>query len=109
MNRRLRKKLYLEEFAVLGVEFSCLISKKSDASADMIFDTIIDLIESRNLFIDGSGSEKGVSGYITSKERYGSVTEEDISAIKAALEAMQNITDIKVAKLSDAYYGENVL
>jgi hypothetical protein len=35
--------------------------------------------------------------------------EEDITVIKAALDAMGNIEDVKVTALSDVYYGENVL
>jgi uncharacterized protein YggL (DUF469 family) len=109
MNRRQRKKHYLDEFSVKGFEFSCKLSQISDGEVDVFFDALIDLVEERNLNIDGGGSEHDVAGYISSNDRYGSATEEDITVIKAALDAMGNIEDVKVTALSDVYYGENVL
>jgi uncharacterized protein YggL (DUF469 family) len=109
MNRRQRKKHYLEEFSVKGFEFSCKLKQITDGEINVFYDTLIDLAEKRNLTIDGGGSEHDVAGYVSSNDRYGSATEEDIAVIKAALEGMDNIEDIKVAPLSDAYYGENLL
>ena len=109
MNKRQRKKHYLNEFAVKGFEFSCKLIQISDGEVDVFYDTLIDLVEQRNLTIDGGGSEHDVAGYVSSNDRYGSATEEDIAVIKAALEAMDNTEDIKVTPLSDVYYGENLL
>ncbi len=105
MNRRQRKKLYLEEFAVLGFEFSCTINREADITTDAFFDSLISLLSSRNLMIDGDGSDYEFVGYITSNERYGSATQEDIAAVKTWLESTSGIEDVKVFELTDVFYG----
>ncbi len=105
MKRRLRKKLYLEEFAVLGFEFSCKLNEGASLNSDAFFDALIDLISSRNLMIDGGGSVNEFAGYVSSDKRYGSATEEDIAALKAWLESLDGVEEIKVTGLTDVCYG----
>lgn len=104
-SKRLRKKLFVGEFAVMGFEFSCKINLDNESDFDVLFDGLVDLIESRNLLVGGGGDNNDFEGYILSKERYGSATEEDRAAILAWLNAQNPISDSWVGELSDAYYS----
>lgn len=104
-SRRLRKKLYLDEFAMMGFEFSCKIDLKQEAEFDTLFDALAELIYSRNLLVDGGGNEDGFEGYIISGERYESATDEDRKAIEEWLKAQPGVSDVEVDDLSDAFYG----
>lgn len=103
-NRRQRKKLYLEEFAILGFEFSCKINLDSDEQYESFFDSFADLIDERNLFVGIDGDDSTFEGFVSSGDRYGSATEEDRKAIEDALNAQEIISDVKVGKLVDAFY-----
>ncbi len=104
-NRRLRKKLYLDEFAVLGFEFSCNLNFKTEEKFDSLFDQFIDFIESRELCMGGGGDTKSFGGCICSNHRYLSASNEDRASILALLESKVDISDIVVGDLVDANYG----
>jgi len=106
MKKRLKKKLYLDEFAVMGFEFSCKIKPGASLTTDEFFDALIELIATRNLMINGSGREFEFSCYVTSNKRYESATEDDIATLKTWLESKDGVEDVKVSGLSDAYYGD---
>lgn len=105
MKRRLRKKQYLDDFAVFGFNFSCEIDTNSALDVDGFFDGLIEIIESRNLLIGGVGSETEFSGYITSNKRYDSATDDDRDALSAWFDTIKGIENIKVDPLCDAHYG----
>ncbi|RRJ85312.1 50S ribosome-binding protein YggL [Aestuariirhabdus litorea] len=104
-SRRLRKKLYLGEFAVLGFEFTCRINLKDEAEFDTLFDALADLMGERNLLVIGGGSEESFEGYVVSSERYQSATDEDRKAVEQWLAQQPCISDAVVSELSDAHYG----
>lgn len=105
MKRRLKKKLHLEEFAVQGFEFSCRINT-DELSADDFFDGLIELVENRDLVIEGDGSDHDFNAYVIASGRYESTSPDDVEAVKQWLEATKGIEDAKVEDLSDAYYGD---
>lgn len=105
MKRRLRKKLYLDDFAVFGFNFSCELGANPDLDVDGFFDGLIELIESRQLLIGGVGSDSEFSGYITSNQRYSSATDEDREALESWLRSIKGVEEIKVDPLCDAHYG----
>lgn len=104
-SKRLRKKIYVGEFSIVGFQFSCTVDLELDSEFNDFFDGLIELIESRNLSISGSGDDKSFDGVVTSIERYGSTTEDDRVAVENWLSSKQNITDIVVGNLVDAIYG----
>ena len=61
MNRRIRKKLYLGEYAVMGFEFSTSLSGLNDEQTNEFFDALLLFIESRSLLIGGGGAQGGES------------------------------------------------
>lgn len=56
-NRRLRKKLYLGEFAILGFEVSCTTSITDFDQYDVFIDEFIDFIDGIGLCFGGGGLE----------------------------------------------------
>jgi len=104
-SRRLRKKLYLDEFAILGFEFSCTLNAKTSDDFDSLLSQMIDFVESRELSMDGGGDTKLFTAFICSDHRYASATEEDITALSAWLNEQENINNVTVGKLIDANYG----
>lgn len=104
-SRRLRKKLYLDEFAELGFEFSADITVTSDSEFEFFLDSLIDFIESRELVMAGGGTGSSWSAVICSMHRYGSATSEDQQAVEAWLSANPVLTNVRVGPLLDVNYG----
>ena len=104
-NRRQRKKLYLDEFAILGFEFSCKINLETDGDYEHFFDTFADIINQRNLFVGIDGDDNTIKGFVTSRDRYGSATEDDIKTVQEALTTQKAISEVTVGKLVDAFYN----
>jgi uncharacterized protein YggL (DUF469 family) len=104
-SRRLRKKLYLDEFAMLGFEFSCSLNAKSSDDFDSLLSQLVDFVESRDLSMGGGGNTELFSAFICSDRRYGSATDEDRDSISAWLDKQEGISNITVSKLVDANYG----
>lgn len=104
-SRRLRKKLYLDEFAILGFEFSCTLNAKTSDEFDSLISQLVDFVESRELSMVGGGNTTLFSALICSAHRYASATEEDRDSITAWLDKQQAISNIEVGKLVDANYG----
>lgn len=103
---RQRKKLYVDEFTVVGFGFQGKFNADDDEQLDPFFDGLVTLLTARNLMICGGNNEEYFEAYISSNDRYGSVTEEDRSALSDWLKTQKRISDVVIAELSDAYYGE---
>ncbi|GHF97390.1 YggL family protein [Thalassotalea marina] len=101
-SRRLRKKLYLDEFAVYGFEFSCDLGCENEESLDNFMDELIDFIEAQHLCLGGGGDEKSFSAFVCSDERYGSATQENIQNTHDWLTKHQLVSNVKMGDLVDA-------
>jgi len=104
-SRRLRKKLYLDEFAVLGFEISCSIGVKSSDEFDSFLDQLVSFVEVHELIMGGGGDVKEFSAFICSEHRYVSATNEDRDNIKAWLNNNEAANNIVIGELVDANYG----
>ncbi|MGJ8691429.1 MAG: 50S ribosome-binding protein YggL [Thalassotalea sp.] len=104
-SRRLRKKLFLSEFAVMGVELDCNLTCKEESELATIMDDFFIYLESLSLVISGGGDLTSFAGFISSHERYGSVTETDITSISNWLKNQSIVAEFNIGKLVDAYYG----
>jgi len=104
-NRRQRKKLYLDEFAILGFEFSCQVKEASQEEYDQFFDALVELIGERNLFVNLGDCIGAFNGIVSSGDRYGSATQDDITAVKAGLEAQAITESVELSELTDVFYG----
>ena len=103
-SKRLRKKLYLGEFAIMGFNFSCKINLDSEADYELFFDNFADLADARNLIISVDGEKDVFEGFVSSGDRYGSTTEEDRKAIEDMLTAEKIISEVVVGSMVDAFY-----
>lgn len=103
-SRRLRKKLYLDEFKELGfyveTEFKAPLAGTSEEELLIAF--VESAIEFRGL-IYGGGLQ---SGFVCKAGR-GSATEEDRSAVQQWLQARSEFTSVTVQELSDAWYSHS--
>jgi len=104
-SNRLNKKLYVNEYAVLGFEVSFKFKEIDESLFDGFFTDIVDFVESRNLIMGGAGGAERFVIYISHYGRYTSATEEDRDAFSAWLTARDFIIESDVKPLSDAYYG----
>ena len=103
-SRRLRKKLYLEEFAVFGFECACELNE-TEAGFDVFLDELVEVVEARGLIIGGGGSAKEFAAFVASQQRYGSATKEDRQAVEQWLGAQARTSKVVVGELVDANYG----
>ena len=104
-NRRLRKKLYLDEFAILGFELSCTLDVKTSDEFDSVLNQLIDFIESRDLLMSGGGNAELFGAFICPNSRYASATNEDRDAVAAWLDENKSTKNVTVGELVDANYG----
>lgn len=104
-SKRLRKKLYLEEFSVLGCEVSFTLASDDDAVFDKGLTGLVNFMESNELIMNIAADGNQFYLYVSSHSRYESLTDENRTAIQAFLESNDVFTEINVAALSDAYYG----
>ena len=103
-NRRLQKKMYLGEWAILGFEFSFKLTEASDEQYELFFNSLEELVNSEELYISLNNNSESFEGSATSVERYGSATEENRAAIEACLKSHAIVSEVKVAGLVDAFY-----
>lgn len=103
-SKRLRKKLYLDEFAVFGFGVSALSAYQGVQPYNQFIDEFLEYIESRGLLFGGGGRPESFEGFVVSNQRYGSPTDDDRKAIQAWLQ--QYFTNLRVCKLVDANYGD---
>ncbi|MCP4325503.1 MAG: DUF469 family protein [Alteromonadales bacterium] len=103
--KRLDKKLYVGQYAVLGFEVSFKFTEIDEQVFDTFFAQLMEFVESRNLILGGAGGTENFVIYVSNYGRYVSATDQDRSAFEQWLSERSFITESKVEVLSDAYYG----
>ncbi len=101
--RRILKKLYLGDFAILGFDIQCETDIQDFERYDAFVDAFVDYIDSIGLCFGGGGLEY-FEGFLCSTERYGSATEEQKAQVLAWLEAREEVKNAQVGELVDANY-----
>ena len=101
--RRLRKKLHLDEFAILGFEFSFTLRSSADEQ-EQFLNSLAALADTENLFISLGNDNEMFEGAATSADRYGNATEANRAALETLLKGNTKVTDAKVGALVDACY-----
>jgi uncharacterized protein YggL (DUF469 family) len=104
-NKRLRKKLYLDEFAVLGFEVTFKLTSEDDAIFDGVFNDLVAFMEAQELIMNVAADGSRFFLYVSSRYRYESATDAHRDAVIAFLNEQSVLEDVTVAALSDAYYG----
>ena len=101
--RRLKKKLFLDEFAMLGFELSCETTIVDFDTYDLFVDEFIDFIDAQGLSFGGGGLEL-FEGFLCCSQRYQSVTEAQKSSVIDWLNAHSKVKSTKTSELIDANY-----
>ncbi|PUA30645.1 MAG: hypothetical protein B0W54_09290 [Cellvibrio sp. 79] len=105
-SKRLRKKLFQDEFATFGFELECEF--KDDISEEVISQFVdsffIDAINAQGLAFGGGLSSKRLSGFVGSNKRYGSTTEEDKTKLFTWLKAQPQVAKVELGEIIDANY-----
>ncbi|EJL6463929.1 MULTISPECIES: YggL family protein [Vibrio] len=104
-SRRLRKKLYSDEFTVYGISVSCDLSIDKASEYDVFIDEFIDFVEARNLMIGGGASHSKFDCFVVAEGRYDSVTEDDRVAIETWFINKPECTNVEVSTLVDVNSG----
>ncbi len=105
-SKRLRKKLFQDEFATFGFELECEFkSELSEKNISEFVDSFfIDAINAQGLVFGGGLSSKRLSGFVGSAKRYGSTTEADKTKLHAWLIAQPQLAKVELGEIIDANY-----
>jgi uncharacterized protein len=105
-SKRLRKKLFQEEFATFGFELECEFKNDlTDETISQFVDSFfIDAINAQGLAFGGGLSSKRLSGFVGSNQRYGSATEADKTKLLAWLQAQAQVGTVELGEIIDANY-----
>ena len=104
-SRRLRKKLYVDEYTVYGFEVEVSFDEMDEGTLDLFLDEMVDFVVARKLVIAGGGGIDVFDAFISSNERYGSTSEEDRNALSNWLGEKSFIQNVEVGDLVDANHG----
>lgn len=105
MRKRLRKKKYLEEFAVYGFELSVKVQEDSPEVNDDDFwiDRFLpEAIEENGLMYGGGIGGKRFSGFVMSKKRYGTPGYKQLADLENWLQNQSCIESYRVSEFIDA-------
>lgn len=103
---RLRKKLYVEEFRVLGFEVDLTFTESTtEESMDAFFDDFLtNVIDANQLVFGGGGTKEGFSGFVVPAKRYASATEEHRKLLGDWFEQQELVVKHSVGELIDANF-----
>lgn len=105
-SKRLRKKLYVDEFKVMGFEIDMtFIENATEDQLDDFLDAFLTLIEDNNLIFVGGGTREAFSGFVTPNERYTSATEAQKKQIADWLATTDLLEKHTIGEMVDAYYA----
>lgn len=108
--KRLQKKMYLGEWAILGFEFSFVLTEASEEQYEQyeqyeqFFNSLEALVNTEELYISLENDNESFQGSVTSAERYGNTTEENRTAVEALLNNNAIVSEVNVGVLVDAFY-----
>ncbi len=108
MRKRLRKKLYKDEFKEIGFEIQCVLKENiSEPEFDKFIDDFIDAVEERGLTFGGGGSHKtSWEGIIAKEKRYSCTNESDKEFMLNWVKSRNEIRDCKCGEDIDLWYPE---
>ncbi|WP_417223407.1 50S ribosome-binding protein YggL [Amphritea sp.] len=100
-NRRLRKKLYLGEFAVNLFEIHVKLSTSKESDLDAFIASFVDQLEKQGLTYFGYSDPDGIQGHVLSQQRYESPTESQRQALSEWCGTYPTIESYELGELVD--------
>jgi len=106
MKKRLRKKLYKDEFKEIGFEIKCSFNDEiSESNFDRFIDDFIDVIEGKGLVFGGGGSHKiSWEGIISREKKYSRTDESDRLFISNWIKSRREVRDYTLGRDIDLWY-----
>lgn len=103
---RLRKKLYVNEFKVLGFEVDLtFVDTTTEEAMDGFFDDfLVNVVKKNKLVFSGGGTREGFSGFVVPSARYESATDDQRKLLGDWIEKQKLITNHTVGQLVDANF-----
>ncbi|GAB3109114.1 YggL family protein [Pseudomaricurvus hydrocarbonicus] len=103
-SRRLRKKLYLDEFATLGfdLDFEFTSEKSAEQLDAFVADFMNSAIDANDLAFMGSACAETIAGVVICRGRYDSVTQEQRQAVADWLNANADVKASECGELTDS-------
>ncbi len=100
-NRRLRKKLYLGEFAVNLFEIHVKLSTSAESDLDAFIASFVDQLEKLGLTYFGYSDPDGIQGHVLSQQRYESPTEAQRQELSDWCKAYPTMESSELSELVD--------
>ncbi|UTW03090.1 DUF469 family protein [Amphritea atlantica] len=100
-NRRLRKKLYLGEFAVNLFEIHVKLSTSAESDLDAFIGSFVDQLEKQGLTYFGYSDPDGIQGHVLSQQRYESPSEGQRQELSEWCAAYPTIESVELSELMD--------
>ncbi|MEZ9527249.1 50S ribosome-binding protein YggL [Enterovibrio norvegicus] len=104
-SKRLRKKLYLDEFVVFGFVISLKLNTDNDEQLEEFIESLAYFAESRHLLVGGGGEDR-IELVVGSSLRFGSATDHDRLAIKQWVESREEADVVDIGALVDLHLLE---
>ncbi|MBV7316796.1 50S ribosome-binding protein YggL [Shewanella sp. NIFS-20-20] len=105
-SKRLRKKLYLGEFAVFGFQLQCQLSCQTEAEYDQFTDELFAFLEAHELCTVCGASNGRCDAIVLPEARYGAPQPAAIDALAAWLAAHPMVSAPELGQLQDLTYDE---
>lgn len=104
-NLRQRKKLRIGEFQELGFEVTAKTTRElTQADRSAFIDALIGAVDEMGLLF-GGGFNGGLKGFVVVDALRGSVSETQRESFRKWLETRQELQDVEVGPLKDAWYS----
>ena len=105
-SRRLRKKLYADEFKVLGFEVDLtFVDSTTEETMDAFFeDFLTNVIDANELVFGGGGTKEGFSGFVVPAKRYASSSEDHRKLLDGWFEQQKLVSRHSIGGLIDANF-----
>ncbi|AMO58826.1 hypothetical protein GZ77_22005 [Endozoicomonas montiporae] len=105
-SKRLRKKLYVDEFKVMGFEVDLtFVDSTTEESMDAFFDDFLtNVIDANQLVFGGGGTKEGFSGFVVPAKRYASSSEDHRKLLDGWFDQQKLVVNHSVGDLIDANF-----
>ena len=105
-SKRLRKKLFVDEFKIDGFEIDMRFvdTITEEAMNDFFDEFLADAIEANDMVFGGGGDKEGFSGFVVPAARYESATDKERTLVSEWLDKNDLIAEHKVGELVDANF-----
>ncbi|BCN23882.1 hypothetical protein VYA_11010 [Vibrio alfacsensis] len=100
-SKRVRKKLFLDEFAKFGVQVKFQFDYEDAQDSELFFDDFFTFLGDQDLTFYGGHSKNDFSAVVLSQGRYTSITDKERTEIENWLNTHKLCSDVVVSEVVD--------